>query len=447
MLRRLGIVILSAILTLGGLFAAPSPARAAESTPATVYYWNDTLLELFRRSPGAAPGPLSRAGAMLHAGLFDVINTGWWAHRNWLGTGYNSNYYSGWRLFDATIDDDLAAGIFAHDMLIELFPAEQAYVAQRFADRHGTTDEHFARRLANRTFDAIMATRATDRSTADPGYTPDGVAGSWRPTGNPACTAVTPHWGQVVPFTMSSGSDYRPALPGRVTTYAALLRNSTYTSQLTEVRNLGRRDSTTRTAAQTATAHFWNNDAAGSYRTPGQLLAHTQAVAQRASFSGDGMRVSRLFAMVAQALGDAAIAAWDAKYLTAVDVWRPETAIQLHATSPDAAWRPLVTTPCSPAHVSANATLAAAWSGAAQFVVGSNSFSFTAGTEDPQAAGATRAFTSFTQAASENAVSRVYAGVNFRFATANGLTLGYDVADRVTGTRMFNLVAPGGPEG
>jgi hypothetical protein len=49
-------------------------------------------------------------------------------------------------------------------------------------------------------------------------------------------------------------------------------------------------------------------------------------------------------------------------------------------------------------------------------------FTFASTTAVP--AGGTRSFTSFTQAADENADSRVMAGIHFRFATDSGQALG-----------------------
>jgi hypothetical protein len=53
-------------------------------------------------------------------------------------------------------------------------------------------------------------------------------------------------------------------------------------------------------------------------------------------------------------------------------------------------------------------------------------------------AGISRSFTSFSQAAQENAVSRVYAGIHFLTACRDGLALGQKIGQRVA--RMYLLL-------
>jgi hypothetical protein len=54
--------------------------------------------------------------------------------------------------------------------------------------------------------------------------------------------------------------------------------------------------------------------------------------------------------------------------------------------------------------------------------------SFTAHTEDPHAPMAYRSFTSFSQAAHEEAMSRLWLGVHYRWDVTDGLALGDNVA-------------------
>ena len=70
---------------------------------------------------------------------------------------------------------------------------------------------------------------------------------------------------------------------------------------------------------------------------------------------------ARTFALLNMTLSDAAAAVFDAKYT--YNTWRPETAIRLahtdgnDRTEPDAAFTPLITSPCFPSYPSAHATL------------------------------------------------------------------------------------------
>jgi membrane-associated phospholipid phosphatase len=296
-----------------------------------------------------------------------------------------------------------------------------------------------ARQLADVVVNGVRTARANDGSAAAPGYTPDGVPGAWRPTGTPACTPVTPHWGRVRPFAMTSSTQFRRPLPGGFTTYSQLLGSSLYATQLAEVRSLGRNTSTTRTAEQTAIAWFWANDLDGTYKPPGQLLAHTRI---GPAFGFDAVRLARLYALVSLAMADAGIAAWDQKYETSIDLWRPETAVQQDPTAPDPSWRPLSAdrsgvnfSPCFPAWVSGHATFGAAWAGVMRRELGDNR-TFTATTEDPHAVGVTRTFSSFTQAATENARSRIFLGVHYQFDADDGLATGFNIANHVFDNRL-----------
>jgi hypothetical protein len=99
-------------------------------------------------------------------------------------------------------------------------------------------------------------------------------------------------------------------------------------------------------------------------------------------------------------------------------------------------WRPLskdtngVTfSPPFPAYTSGHATLGGAWAGAMKSFFGTDDISYTATTEDPHAVGVTRTFPSFSAAARENALSRVYLGVHFRFDGEFGVASGTAVAE------------------
>src|SRR5207248_5219589 len=87
--------------------------------------------------------------------------------------------------------------------------------------------------------------------------------------------------------------------------------------------SLGSATSTTRTADQTQIARFWA-DGAGTVTPAGHWNAIAEQIAQQ---RGDSLAAdARLFAELNVAMGDAAIAAWDAKYT--FTAWRPITAIR-----------------------------------------------------------------------------------------------------------------------
>jgi membrane-associated phospholipid phosphatase len=442
--RSLGLASAALLSSVGSLLVAAPPAAAATGTATTdsVYYWNTVLLEAFRRET-PRPGPLTRAAAMMHAGIHDVLASSDQSRQGEFAGRYNGYAYSN-PDGDPVVDDDLAVGYAARDLLIDALPAQRSYVEQKFSERHGSASQAAAVSAATEVVDAMRTRRADDGADATPAYTYDNVAGAWRPTGN--CTAVTPHWGKVRPF-VSETAQMRPPLPGGSTTYADLLAGDLYAANVNEVKSLGRADSTTRTAEQTQIAWFWANDLNGTYTPPGQLLALTEIIAKK-KYPRSPMQTARLFALASLAMADAAIAAWDRKYDTAIDLWRPETAIALAdtdnnpATNADTTWQPLSAdrsgihfSPCWPAWISGHATLSGAWAGVMRTEFG-DSVTFTATTDDPHAAGVTRRFSSFTAAAADNARSRVYLGVHYQFDADDGLATGLTIGDYVGRTQL-----------
>lgn len=163
----------------------------------------------------------------------------------------------------------------------------------------------------------------------------------------------------------------------------------------------------------------------------------------------DVAATARLFALVWVAMADAAAAAWDSKYDTELDLWRPDTAIQLAAlddnkdTVPDPLWQPLSQeyggrrfSPPFPAFVSGHATFAAAYATAMRTFFGTDTMSYSVTTEDPFSNGTPRNYTSFSAAAIENSLSRSYLGVHYRWDADAGVAAGAQLADHVSATLL-----------
>ncbi|OKI16292.1 hypothetical protein A6A25_13020 [Saccharothrix sp. CB00851] len=405
------------------------PAAAAPvSDP--VLFWNDVLLEVFR-DEGGAPTPMARGGAMMYAAIYDAVNS---------ITPIGQPYLYRTTAPDASVRHAIAYA--AHDTLVAAFPGVE--FSDDLADAlDGAADSGNGRAVGQAAAAAMIAARADDGSGDTTAYQAGTEPGEWRPTGRPE--AATPHWGQVKMFTATSAAQFRPPLPGGYATLPELLASPEYAAQVNEVESLGSATSTTRTAEQTRIAHFWANDLDDSYKPPGQLFAHTRIVAEQRGLGTP--EKARLFALVALTMADAGIVAWDAKYQTAIDLWRPETAIRLAdtdgnpATTADTSWRPLSPdedgnrfSPPFPAYVSGHATFAGAWAGAMKAYFGTDDIAFTATTEDLHAVGVTRTFTTFSAAARENARSRVYLGVHYQFDADSGLTAGTALAQHAAST-------------
>ncbi|WP_285549518.1 vanadium-dependent haloperoxidase [Streptomyces lavendulae] len=444
------------------LAAAPQPAQAAlppQTIADPVHYWNDVLLEVIRRE-GGGPGPMSRSAAMLNLAMYDAESS---YQLKWKGKITSEPYihaekYAGW--LEGPDEEERVVGRTAYNVLLGLYPGQTQYLDARFRERFGSEPTGFD--LLDATVVSKMVTqmrdaRNGDRSDNDQVYVGDNKPGAWRPTSypdmaDPGCSrdsqAVSPFWGQVKPFALTSGSQFRPPTPGLYGTYEKLLASDEYKRQVEAVRSAGADKPTTRTpvinrtADQEAAAWFWANDEDGTYKPPGQLLQATREVATQRRLNT--YENARLFALVSTAMADAGIAVRDVKFLTPIDLWRPVSAIREGGLDPE--WKPLLktragvnVTPCFPAWASGHATFGAAWAGVMKRYFGSDNIAFTMTTDDPQSPVKSRSFTSFSQAAREDADSRIWLGVHFPWDAEDGLTLGDRIANHVYTTKLRRL--------
>ncbi|OJF13354.1 phosphatase PAP2 family protein [Couchioplanes caeruleus] len=438
------------LCVLGLLTVVPQRATAAPNYSGDpVHYWNGVLLELFRRVD-EPPGKVTRAAAMLNIAVYDAESA---YQRTWHTMVYQpylgAPRYSGPPFLEGPDEEERVIGRTAYRMLTRLYPSQANFLENRFQNRFGTAPDAFDILdilVVNPVVQQTMNARADDGHDDPRPYSADGVPGAWRPTDS-KCTAAsqaaTPFWGEVRPFAIPSGAHFRPPTPQLYASYDALLASPEYRTQVDEVRRLGGAASTERTVEQTAIGWFWANEVPGTYKPPGQLLEHTSIVAAQQRLTV--YQNARLFALVSLALADAAIAEWDVKYLTPIDLWRPVSAIRDTGLDPN--WQPLSAdrngvhfTPCFPAWASGHATFGGAWARVMRgFFNGVDAITFEATTEDPHSPVRTRRFTSFSQAAEENAQSRVYLGVHYSWDARDGLKLGDDVAGQVLATKLLKI--------
>jgi hypothetical protein len=183
---------------------------------------------------------------------------------------------------------------------------------------------------------------------APPSYRPHAAPGVYVPTTLPAFA----QWPRRKPWLMTSAAQSRPAPPPS-------LQSERWARGYNEIKSLGGLRSTQRSAEQTAIARFWEATLPPIYHGVVRNVADQPG--------RDVMRNARLVAAVTQAMDDASIAVYCAKYHYAF--WRPITAIRNgdlddnDATDRDASWLPLIDTPMHPeyrcAHCIQAATIAA----------------------------------------------------------------------------------------
>lgn len=390
--------------------------------------WNSTLLNAIQASGkgdlNGTPPPIgARDQAIVHAAIYDAVNAIDQSHNSYLVNIDPSE--------TAGASQEAAAVGAAYQTLVNLFPKQKAtfdeQLSRSLAEIPDGAAEDKGLALGVRVADQILALRSTDFSNrAQIDYTPGNDPGDFQPIGNR--DPLLPGWRRVTPFAIDSVSEFRPDGPPEY-------GSPQYAREIEEVRLLGAKENTdltkiTRTADQTEIAEFWAYDRDDTFRPPGQwnVIAQEVALDQGNTLAEN----ARLFALINIAEADAGIVAWDAKYT--FNQLRPITAIRNADndgnpnTVEDPNWQPLLDTPNFPDYVSGHSVFGgAAGQVLARFFGDNVEFSISS----QELPGVSRSFSSFTQAAEENALSRLYGGVHVDLATVDGVEIGKEVGNFV----------------
>lgn len=370
--------------------------RVSASGTDVVVDWNATLLNAIVATKSSPP-VASRSMAILHTAIYDAVNTN----------------------TAQPVSREAAVAAAAHRILLNLYPTESAVLKEQLdmslAEIANGQAKNKGIALGRSIADKALTSRSNDGSNAQPAYTTSALAGRWQPTPPANAPALLPQWGSVTPFAIQSGAQFRLSGPPK-------LNSAEYAADVNQVQAVGGTTSAVRTPDQTETALFWA-DGAGTFTPPGHwnLVAEQLAVIKKNTLAEN----ARLFALLGCAEADAGIAAWDAKYV--YDLWRPVTAIWQagndgnDATIADPTWTSLITTPPFPEYVSGHSTFSGAGSTILASIFGDNTSFDTTSIGLP---GVVRSFTSFTQAADEAGMSRIYGGIHFGSANKDGLVMG-----------------------
>lgn len=396
-----------------GEAAGPSPsAPPPEPTSAAVMEWNQqAAARTLSASPALAPVQQTRVMAIVQAAVHDAVNGITRRYATYLTPGPAP----------AGASPEAAAIAAAHHALKNLpvnqSPSLDAALAASLG-AHGLSEFDPGVAYGQSAAAAVLAARAGDGSAAAqyPYSAPgEGEPGVWKPISNaPGAQALLPGWGNVTPFVLRSGSQFRPEAP-------PALDSERYAADYNEIKVIGAFSSPTRTTLQTQIATFWLASPTAIWNP-----VLRQAVEARGLDLSEAARAAALFYLAA---ADAGIACWDAKY--AYNFWRPQPAIQgggstdgNDATAGDAAWQPLHATPRHPEYPSGHS----ANSSAMAAILGEL---FGEGTGAPISvtlSGITRTWGTFDEAVEEVVEARVYSGIHFRTADEVGARQGRQVA-------------------
>jgi hypothetical protein len=220
-------------------------------------------------------------------------------------------------------------------------------------------------------------------------------------------TPLLPDWGKNRTFAMPKGSSCPLSPPPEYSEEPG----SQFYLEAKEVYDTSK----TLTDEQRIIARFWSDDPMMSPTPPGHWIFI--ALSLLSNEKADAARVADVLARLGIAIADGFIGCWDSKYQ--YDLLRPITYIRRVI---DPKWNTLLITPPFPEYPSGHSSQ----SGAAATVMTKlfgETFAFVDSTHERDGI-APRKFGSFSEAAEEAAVSRLYGGIHFRAAIDRGLEQG-----------------------
>ncbi|HEX2113137.1 MAG TPA: vanadium-dependent haloperoxidase [Alphaproteobacteria bacterium] len=399
---------LGALINLGAAFGARADV---------VVDWN-AKAEAIAVEKRMLPPLNARVMAIMHVAMFEAVNA---IERRY--TSYRLNLAA-----ERGASKEAAAAVAAHAVLVLLHPDQEKVLDASLLASLQQLPDDWAKAsgivVGRKAAIEILAWRATDGAHALESYRPHTAPGVYVPTTIP----VSSTYGNVAPWAMTSGSQFRPPPPPP-------LDSADWTRDLNEIKEIGGRASSKRSAEQTDIARFWFVTGPQAWNPIVRQLAAIKRL--------DIVDSARLFALVAIATDDAFIAVFEAKYH--YNFWRPITAIRNadssnnSATPRDPAWLPLGDTPMHPEYPCAHCITSTTAAAVLQSVFGNEipEVSMTSAT----APGITRRWTRLQDYADEVAMARIYAGFHYRFSNAAAQEMGRKIAELTVQTQLRRLSA------
>lgn len=384
--------------------------------------WNAVMMAGVRVD-NTGPTLSTRNLAILHLAIYDAVNTLERTHQPYLFQP---------EVTEVTSTEAAVVGA-GYEVLKVLYPSLRARADDAFESWWATapntpaTDHGLA--LGRRIAEGMLAARASDGSATDVPYIPSAEPGQWRRTPPFFRPPVTPQWRYVTPFAVPDIDPFVPLPP-------PALDSAKYAIALNEVKTLGRKTSTVRTAEQTQIAIFWS-DFSYTAMPPGHWHEIAASIVQS---QGTGLAdTARLMALLSLAQADAAIVCWEAKYR--FNLWRPVTAIQRaaedgnDATEADPTWDHLLGAPPFPSYTSGHSSFSKASAEILADFYGTDALTFTAASDSLP--GVFRTFQSLSACADEIGLSRIYGGIHFSFDNVAGKASGRRIAQHVAANYLL----------
>jgi hypothetical protein len=416
-------------LLLAALAITAPQVRAADpggdTDPAVLFEWN----QLLHDTAPAALGPLQfRLYAILNVAMFDAANS--------IEQDY-SPYHVGVPASSGA-SGQAAVAQAAHDVLAGLIPGSQATYQAALAARLASIPA--GRRAQGVAVGKAVGTkvlqwRANDGASAPPTpYVLPNLPGLWQPTPPAMLPAGLTQLPGMVPFAMRSTTQFLPPRFPELT-------SARYATDFEEVKTVGSNTSAVRTPDQTQLAQLFGGVIT---RTGVQVawnnIARDAAMHQHLSL----IDTARAYALMTTSMMDGLMTSQTSKFV--YGLWRPITAIRRAdedlnpSTTADPGWNSLLGTPPYPSYAGNMACLGASAARALALAIGTNDVPFTVvwrgSGSNPDVP---KSYTGFWQFAQDEADSRVYGGIHFRFDNEASQVVCSEVAEYVHETKMRPL--------
>ncbi|MBX3097162.1 MAG: vanadium-dependent haloperoxidase [Fimbriimonadaceae bacterium] len=442
----------------GGSSLVTGPATRSIS-----YFWTGVLMETLSTAR-LGPPQTARAIAMVATAAFDA----WACYTPQAVCTLLGGQIRRPAIEHTDENKEVAISYAVYRVLADLFPALttnfDAHMASRGLDPMNTsTDTTTAIGVGNRVAEVFLDYRHNDGSNQLNGYadttgytpvnTPDNVVdpSKWQQLrfANGATPGfVAPHWGNVIPFALTSPSSLRPPAPPE-------FGSPTYLAQMQEIIDL----TANLDDRKKVIAEYWA-DGPATVLPPGHWQLFGRVISERDRHTLD--QDVQMFFMLGNAVFDAGIACWDCK--VHFNISRPITAIRHFKAGEQvvsfggpgvgmvmadgATWHPYQSvnfvSPPFAEYTSGHSTFSAASAEVLKRFTGSDAFGHSA-TIAPGSSGfettvpaepVTLSWNTFSDAADEAGASRLYGGIHFRPGDLEGRRCGRQVGESVYNVAM-----------
>jgi len=366
----------------------------------SVVRWNEIARSLVVKN-NTSPPMASRVYALLSVAQYDALVAAW-------NNKYTYNRSSPHELdpsiqpavqttSDLAYPSDHAAVAGASAAVLSyLYPNETAWLSkQAAADEESrlaagvsfrsdiTAGDSLGRTVAQ---DVINRAKNDGSNAQWNGTVPTGP-GKWASTASPAQLPLMPNWGNVTPWLLNSSDVIMPLSP-------PAFGSAQFNASLQEVKQIANN----RTAEQLQIAQFWD-DGAGTSTPPGHWNQIACDLIE--SYHLNELRSARALALMNTASMDAGICCWKAKY----DYW------YLRPIQADRTIKTVFPTPNFPSYTSGHSDFSAAAGGVLSYIFPKEKSELQAKVQ-------------------QASLSRLYAGIHYRFDCDQGVKVGGEVAQR-----------------